>query len=319
MVSANFAGFYGAGSPALAGGGGVRTAAKAPADPIEAARAEAYGLARGATRDRNPIDAQILEMLQQRAGPQGGPYDDATRSALMTQASDAAGQAALNAKGRIQGSAGDPSVMAANNEADARRAQAIQQAQLGINTQAGLANYDARGQALGQLGGYNQQVQRNQTDNQRFLIDMLTREQQTIQQPRIDSGIPDFGAYRGSGDTLAAWQSRNASAPQATAAPTMVRGTASPSQTQQAATPASYTTPAPVRGAMNGPPVAQAYTGPSGAAGLNPYATRTVSPTTQGAAPFPGQAPQPQTRPLTRVVAPANFNPWNNIVQKPGA
>ncbi len=164
-------------------------------DPIEAAREEAYGLARGAVSQQNPIDKMVLEALQQRSGADGGPFDAATRNALMTQASDAAGQAALNQRGRIQGSASDPSVMAANNEADARRQQAIQQAQLGINTQANVANYDARGQALGQLGNYNMQVQGNQTDNERYLMGMLQREQQTTQMPDYAGGIPSFQQY----------------------------------------------------------------------------------------------------------------------------
>lgn len=104
-------------------------------------------------------DDMLRRALEERAGAGAGPYDEATRNALMTQASDTAGQVMLNSRARIQGSAGDPSVIAANNEADARRLATIQGAQLGINTQANVANYNARGQALGQLAGYNQNQQ----------------------------------------------------------------------------------------------------------------------------------------------------------------
>jgi len=164
-------------------------------DRIEAARNEAYGLARGAVNDQNPIDQQILAMLQSRSGADGGPYNQATRNALMTQASDTAGQVALNARGRIQGSAGDPSVMAANNEADARRLQSIQQAQLGINSMADVANYNARGQALGQLGSYNQQMQGNKADARNILINMLGREHRETE-VGAPGGIPSFSEVR---------------------------------------------------------------------------------------------------------------------------
>ncbi len=165
-------------------------------DPVQKAKDEMYGLARGAVSKQNPIDQMLLQSMQERAGKDAGPYDQTTRDALMTQASDAASQAMRNSKARISGSAGDPSVMAANNEADARRSQAIQQAQLGINTQANVANYDARGQALGQLGNYNQRVQGNQTDNERYLMGLL--QQESAYQPdggQVTNGIPSFAQY----------------------------------------------------------------------------------------------------------------------------
>jgi len=157
---------------------------------IKAARDEAYGLARGAVSRQNPIDAQLLQVLQNRVA--SGPYDQTTKDALMTSASDMAAQQQLNAKGRISGNASDPSVIAANNEADARRSQAVQQAQLGINTQANLANYAAQGQAASQLGNYNRQMQDAQVNNERYLTNMLTNEQRTV---RTDPGIPTYEEY----------------------------------------------------------------------------------------------------------------------------
>ncbi len=86
-------------------------------------------------------------------------------------------------------------MIAANNEADARRSAAIQQAQLGINSQANVANYDARGQAIGQLTGVNQMVQNRQTDNQRYLIDMLRQEQRYT--PGTGGGVPSYAQHVG--------------------------------------------------------------------------------------------------------------------------
>lgn len=164
-------------------------------DQAQKNRDELFGLARGDLNNKNPIDQMVLQALQDRSGPDAGPFDATTKGALMTQASDAASQAMLNAKGHIQGSAGDQSVIAANNEADARRSQAIQQAQLGINTQANVANYDARGQALGQLGGYNQQVIHNQMDNSRNLQNLLRADITRTQLPDNAGGVPSFTQF----------------------------------------------------------------------------------------------------------------------------
>ena len=142
----------------------------------------------------NSTDDMLRQALMERAGAGAGPYDEATRNALMTQASDTAGQVALNARGHIHGSAGDPSVIAANNEADARRLATIQGAQLGINTQANVANYNARGQALGQLAGYEQNQQdfalrqsmANNAANQQVMYNnsRAPQQQQRVAQPQ---------------------------------------------------------------------------------------------------------------------------------------
>jgi hypothetical protein len=246
-------------------------------DPVQKAKDEMYGLARGAVTTKNPIDQQILAMLQERTGADAGPFNAETRNALMTSASDAASQAMLNAKGRINGSAGDPSVVAANNEADARRSLAIQQAQLGINTQANVANYDARGQALGQLGGYNQAVQRNQTDNERYLMGLLSQESQYRSDGQPTGGIPSYTQY-----------SQSVTAPQQTTSTPWQGFTngGTYSQTSGYAAPRQTTTVAPItqQGAtglqpwQSGAPANYTMTGAAGTVtGQN--ATKTVAPT----------------------------------------
>lgn len=218
-------------------------------DAVDRAKDELYGLARGAVSRTNSIDDMLLQALQERSGKDAGPFDATTRNALMTQASDAAGQAMLNAKGRISGSAGDPSVMAANNEADARRAQALQQAQLGINTQANVANYDARGQALGQLGSYNQQVQANKTDNERYLMGLLAQETQYQPDQQPSGGIPTFTQFRQQAAPQArpAVPTRAAQAPVAAPRLTNPNGLTNPAEAMRAAQipgQSSYVTPA---------------------------------------------------------------------------
>lgn len=205
-------------------------------DAVDRAKAELYGMARTAANTPNAQDQALLAMLNERAGAQGGPFNDATKQALMTQAADSAGYAALQSKARIQGSAGDPSVMAANNEADARRMAQIQQAQLGINTQANVANYDARGQALGQLGAYNQMAQNRQTDNQRYLMGLLQQETQYRPDAGSAGGIPSFADSRPR-DSLAAWEARQPTGGMGTYQPgRMITGAQAP--VQAAAAPA---------------------------------------------------------------------------------
>lgn len=237
-------------------------------DAVDKAKDELYGLARGAVSRTNSIDDMLLQSLQERSGKDAGPFDATTRNALMTQASDAAGQAMLNARGRISGSAGDPSVMAANNEADARRSQAIQQAQLGINTQANVANYDARGQALGQLGGYNQQVQRNQTDNERYLMGLLQQETQYQPDQQGSVGIPTFTQFR----QQVAPQARPAAPTRTATAPATAPRLTNPNGLTNQATAFNAARPAVRNPGVPLPPTQQQLNTPWNAQSLNPYA-----------------------------------------------
>lgn len=245
-------------------------------DAVDKAKDELYGLARGAVSRTNSIDDLLLQALQERSGKDAGPFDATTRNALMTQASDAAGQAMLNAKGRISGSAGDPSVMAANNEADARRSQAIQQAQLGINTQANVANYDARGQALGQLGSYNQQVQGNKTDNERYLMGLLAQETQyQPDQQQGSMGVPTFTQFRQQPQAQArpAATQRAGSAPATAPRLTNPNGLTNQAVAFNAARPATTAVRNP---GVPLPPTQQQLNTPWNAQNLNPYAPQVI-------------------------------------------
>lgn len=200
-------------------------------DPIEAARQEAFGLLRGqvASAGSNPTDAFLLQALRGRATG-AGPYDEATKNALFTQAAEGAAAAETAQQRRISGSAGDPSNQAQMNEAAARRQAAVQRAGLDIASQANIANYDAQGRNLGQLAQVNLSQRQSQGNAINDLVGLLSREERTTQMP----GIPSYSQYSGggSGDTLAAQQARNAAwsaqhaAPARGVAPgTMVRGT----------------------------------------------------------------------------------------------
>ncbi len=217
-------------------------------DPVQKAKDEMYGIARGAVNNVNPIDQLVLQALQERSGKDAGPFDQTTRDALMTSAADAAGQAQLNARGRIHGSSGDQSVIAANNEADARRAQAVQAAQLGINTQANVANYDARGQALGQLHGANQDIEHNLMTNQARLENMLMQETQY----HPDGGQPGIPSFTQFSQRTPQFTIPQAPAPQlqqpAAAAPAP-----RPAQTVAPVAPRPYTPPPVNYGTASGP------------------------------------------------------------------
>lgn len=179
-----------------------------PVGSLQDARSEAYGLARGRL-DQDPTDAYLLEELRRRSGAGAGPFDATTRNALLTQAAQDAAAAESVQRGRVSGSADDPSVMAAMNEAAARRQATVQNARLGIDAQAGAANYASQGQSLGQLAGVNQAQQQMRSGSINDLIGMLSREERST-----PASIPGYGQRTGSGqsgDTLAARDARNAS------------------------------------------------------------------------------------------------------------
>lgn len=104
----------------------------------------------------DPVDQMVLAALQQRSGPDAGPYDATTRNAMFTKQAEMAAAAMKNQAGHLAGNISDPSYQAQLAQLQSARQKALQSAQLGIDQTANLANYDARGQALGQLGSFNQ-------------------------------------------------------------------------------------------------------------------------------------------------------------------
>lgn len=218
------------------------------------------------------IDAMILAALQERAGKDAGPFDETTQNALMTSAAQQAAQQALNARGRISGSAGDPSVQAAINESEARRLAAVQGARLGIQTQANVANYDARGQALGQWGDYYQNLQR--------------RQMQQNAMNQAQAGIPSFSEFRGATQPRAQQPQSNWQFTQPTTAPARTSGVSPATPDMSGWTPAQ-------RAAYTGQQVQQ------------PPAQRVVAPTRQ-----PVQGPAYYDRPpVNEPYRPQDFIP----------
>jgi hypothetical protein len=109
----------------------------------------------------DPMDRMLRDQLMARASGQNQPYDARTINALKVGANDQAGAAEMANNQRAQQSLeqrgfkpGDPGYEAAMSRNQLERQRANQQASLGINQQANVANYQAQGQALGQAGGY---------------------------------------------------------------------------------------------------------------------------------------------------------------------
>lgn len=146
-----------------AGGGGASGGMSGDAQArAQAARERLFELAEGRLGElrNDEVDQMVLSSLRERTGAGAGPYDAATVNAIRTGAAEQAGQVERNALARVTGGAGDPSTQSQIAEAGAARQAAIQRANLDISQRANVANYDARGQALGQTAGFN--ANRNQ-------------------------------------------------------------------------------------------------------------------------------------------------------------
>lgn len=128
---------------------------------------------------QDPMDAMLREQLMARASGQNQPYDARTINALKVGANEQAAAAEMANNQRAQQSLeqrgfkpGDPGYEAAMSRNQLARQQANQQASLGINQQANVANYNAQGQALGQMGGY----QTDAYNRQAGALDRLQRQ-----------------------------------------------------------------------------------------------------------------------------------------------
>jgi hypothetical protein len=117
----------------------------------------------------SPMDRMLREQLMARAGGQSQPYDARTINALKVGANEQAAAAEMANNQRAQANLeqrgfkpGDPGYEAAMSRNQLARQQANQQASLGINQQANVANYNAQGQALGQMGAYQSDAYKRQ-------------------------------------------------------------------------------------------------------------------------------------------------------------
>ena len=120
-------------------------------------RAQAQVSGRLGELRNDPVDRMLMQQLTGRT--QGDvPYSDTVTNAMMTQRGEqsAAGQqAAVDRLLRSGLSPSDPAFHAALAQLESGRQGSLQSLRTQIDSQANLANYDARGQAIGQLGGLN--------------------------------------------------------------------------------------------------------------------------------------------------------------------
>jgi hypothetical protein len=159
----------------------------------ENVRNELYGTARGREQELrdDPLNAAIRQRLQERIGG-GGPFDDATRNAMLAQQAEM-GDAAMAAQMRqMGGRPGDPAFEAQRRGLDLQRAQGMQGAARNIDMQRSLTNYNAMGQDLGQAASINQAQQAQVTDAQRFLQSLLGSEQFNAGMPAREISFDDY-------------------------------------------------------------------------------------------------------------------------------
>jgi hypothetical protein len=164
----------------------------------ENVRNELYGTARGREQElrNDPMNEAIRQRLMERVQG-GGPFDDATRNAMLAQQAEM-GDAAMAAQMRqMGGRPGDPAFEAARRGLDLQRAQGMQGAARNIDMQRAMANYDAQGQAVGQAAGINQAQQAQVTDAQRFLQSLLGAEQFNAGMPAQEISFQDYMRARG--------------------------------------------------------------------------------------------------------------------------
>lgn len=168
-------------------------------DPIEQNRRLMYEGAEGRLsqlRD-DPVDAEIMQALRGRTGAGAGPYDEATRNAMFTDRSAQAAGAQSTGVQRLLRSGmnpGDPGFQAALAELESSRQGSLQNARMQIDANANVANYGARGQAIGQLTAMN--AGRNQaiTNQSNYVSNLRGNEVITENLPR-SSGSTGGGAY----------------------------------------------------------------------------------------------------------------------------
>ena len=130
-------------------------------DRLEDNRTQGYAGAEGRLAElrNDPVDAEIIASLRGRATGQDQPFNEATTNAMFTaraEQADAGQAAAVQRLLRSGLTPGDPAFQAALSELDAGRQGANQNARLNVDMNAGRENYAARGQATGQLAGFNQ-------------------------------------------------------------------------------------------------------------------------------------------------------------------
>ncbi len=163
----------------------------------EANRASMYDLLSGriGALQNDPLDNAISAQLMGRVNGTNVPYDQATRNAYYTNASDQSAAAENAQAARIHGNPSDPSYQAAMRELEANRAGSNQASRLSVDMNANLANYNAQGQAMYQGGAWNAGRQGAITDQSNRLAQTLGNQQFTTQSGG-GASMPSFGGWQ---------------------------------------------------------------------------------------------------------------------------
>lgn len=134
----------------------------------------------------DPIDQMLLDQLTGRVTGGDVPYSDSVINAMFAQRSDqaAAGQqAAVDRLLKAGMNPGDPGFAAALAELESDRQKSMQSLRSQIDSVANLANYDARGQSMGQLAGVNNARNAAITNQNNYLTDLLATQSVSRQRP----------------------------------------------------------------------------------------------------------------------------------------
>lgn len=187
------------------GMGGGTLDPNSPQGRIEAARTKMYGLAQGRLDDLkgDPMDTLISENLQKMITGEVGPYDDATKNALITGATQGNAEAAgnqyqdlLSSVVATGGNASDPSLMAERNALESQRLKNNQSASLGVLQNANVQNFGARQSAIGQGAAFNSNRNSAITNQSNYLGNLYSKETANVETPAQSYSMPNFAQWQ---------------------------------------------------------------------------------------------------------------------------
>lgn len=205
-------------------GGGTSGSRYAPSGSgqarVEDARRRGYDLAGGRldSLTNDPTDQMILDALTRRVNGDDVPYSKATTDAMFSDQAAQAGAAEAAQAQRVRGNPADPAYQAQLAELMAGRQANVMNGRRQIDMRANQANYDARGQAIGQTAGFNSSRQNRITDQGRYLTDMYRGESANSETPAYSyyGGGYGGGNYSSSGGTNYGSYGNQTSAPRTT-------------------------------------------------------------------------------------------------------
>lgn len=246
----------------------------------------------------DPDIAAALAQLRTGASGQGGPFDATTRNSMFSQASDNAAAAEAGANDRITqqwlsrgGNMNDPALQAALSRNQADRSASNQASRMGIDLNAGRANYDAQQSSINRLAQLAQS--QNATEGDMLAQNFAGRGQALGQGAALNASrnnaITD--ASRNTGNLLAAEQFTDRAAGPVTGA---VRAPLASSSMTTAIPGAPRPAPTAPTAFLSAPPIQTAGRG-------SDYSLKPNNPAPVGTAPLRGsQNGVPIVRPVAR-------------------